>query len=336
MGRQLGVAVVGLGIGEQHAIAFQGDARCQVRAVYDLDAGRAKEIAERRGLGTVVSSFDAILERSDIDVVSIASYDDAHTDQVCRALDAGKHVFAEKPLCQTRDEVVAIKQRWARNGGKLKLMCNLVLRAAPAYVWLKERIEAGDLGKIYAFDGDYLYGRLWKITEGWRGQVQDYSVMQGGGIHLVDLMLWLTRERPISITTVGNRICTEQTDFENADYMAATMTTASSMVARITANFGCVHPHQHVVRVFGTEATFFHDDCGPRLQRQRDPGGPACRVDASPLPASKGALIPSFVDAIVHDKNIDHDTQSIFDGIMISIASDDALRSGKTTEVQYI
>ena len=43
---------------------------------------------------------------------------------------------------------------------------------------------------------DYLYGRLQKITDDWRSRVADYSVMLGGGVHMVDLMLWLTGQRP--------------------------------------------------------------------------------------------------------------------------------------------
>ena len=50
------------------------------------------------------------------------------------------------------------------------LACNLVLRAAPLYVGGSKRPSArGELGEIYAMDGDYLYGRLPKITDGWRG-----------------------------------------------------------------------------------------------------------------------------------------------------------------------
>jgi predicted dehydrogenase len=67
-----------------------------------------------------------------------------------------------------------------------------VLRAAPLYLWLQQEVKRGSFGEIYAFNGDYLYGRLHKITMGWRKEVSNYSVMLGGGIHLVDLMVWLT------------------------------------------------------------------------------------------------------------------------------------------------
>src|SRR5437879_8574199 len=111
--------------------------------------------------------------------------------------------------------------------------------------------------------------------------------MQGGGVHLVDLMLWLTGQRPRSVTAVGNRICTEGTAFHYHDYVSATFTFASGLVGRITANFGCVHRHQHVLRVFGTKGTFIYDDMGPRLYNSRDLAVPATNVDIAAAPASQ-------------------------------------------------
>src|SRR5262249_60336434 len=136
------------------------------------------------------------------------------------------------------------------------------------------------------FAGDYRYGRVHKITEGWRRDVEDYSVLLGGGVHLVDLMLWLTGERPARVTAAGNRIATEGTAFRYLDFAAATYEFRSGLVGRITANFGCVHRHQHVVRLFGTLATALVDDEGPRLHTSRDPSVPARRLDLAPVPAS--------------------------------------------------
>src|SRR5207302_359313 len=105
-------------------------------------------------------------------------------------------------------ELAELKALWSAAAGRLKIGSNLVLRTAPAYQWLKRAIGEEVLGSLYAFDGDYLYGRLHKISEGWRSGVTNYSVILGGGIHLVDLMLWLTGERPKRASAAGNRIST--------------------------------------------------------------------------------------------------------------------------------
>lgn len=332
----LGVAVVGLGIGEQHARAFAAHPACSVRWLYDLNEHQSRALSATLPGSRVASSFEEILERPEVDVISIASYDDAHFVQVVKALGAGKHVFVEKPICRTMAELVEVKASWLKEGGRLKLRSNLVLRAAPLYVALRTRIAAGELGTIYAFDGDYLYGRVHKITDGWRRDVPDYSVIEGGGIHLIDLLLWLTGERPVAVTAVGNRICTKGTAFRYNDFASATLEFESGLIARITANFGCVHRHQHVLRVFGDKETFLYDDAGPRVHRSREPDIAPELVTDSPLPAHKGDLIPSFVQAVLENTDDGFETASVFDGICVCIAADEALRTGMRKVIDYV
>ncbi len=268
-------------------------------------------------------------------IVSIASFDDDHALQVIQALEAGKHVFVEKPLCQTLDELKQIQQAWSRRNGKLKLASNLILRATPVYQWLKEKIMAGDFGKVYSFDGEYLYGRLHKITEGWRSTMNNYSVMEGGGIHMIDLMLWLTSERPQKVISMANHISTEGTAFRYNDFVASTMQMDSGLVGRIVANFGSVHRHQHVVRVYGTKGTFIYDDFGARVHWTRDEDAPAVELDLPTLPADKGDLIPAFVSAVANDEDICEQTQAVFDGLSISAACDRAVQTQKLENINY-
>ncbi len=329
----LGVAVVGLGVGEQHALTYARLDGCRLRAVYDFDRARARDVIAKAGQGDEAKSFESVLADPTIDVVSIASYDDAHAAHVVAALEAGKHVFVEKPLCRTESELVAIQTAWRRSGRHLA--SNLVLRAAPLYQHVKAMVERGELGDVYSFDGDYLYGRLHKITEGWRADVPDYSVMQGGGVHLVDLMLWITGARPHTVTAAGNRISTAGSRFRYPDFVAATYEFPSGLVGRITANFGSVHRHHHVVRVFGTRGTFIYDDAGPRLHRERDPAKAAVALDLAPLPASKGALIPAFVAGIVAGRDPRPAAEHEFAVIAACIAADQALAIGKPSEVNH-
>ena len=330
----LGVAVVGLGVGEQHARAYLRTAGCTLLWLYDIDANRMHRIANALGEGETTDSYECIIADPFVDVVSIASYDDAHFTQVVSALEAGKHVFVEKPLCRSLEELRIVKQAWQVSGCQ-RMISNLVLRAAPIYQWLLDAIGSGELGEIYAFDGDYLYGRIHKINEGWRKDVDNYSVMQGGGVHLVDLMLWLTNQKPVSVTTVGNSISTAGSDFRYDDFMAATFQFPSGLIGRITANFGCVHGHQHVVRVFGTKGTFIHDDQGPRLHATRDSSSPARVLDLSTLPGSKGDLIPGFVAGIMNGTDERSHTQHEFDVISACVTADKSLATKSTIEIEY-
>lgn len=332
---ELGVAIVGLGIGEQHARAYVNSGRCRIRWLYDIDAPKAQQLASQLPVDGVATSFEQVLDDRTVQVISIASYDDAHASQVIAALEAGKHVFVEKPLCLSATDLSAIQHAWSNHSGA-HLLSNLVLRASPAYVWLKNAIAAGDLGTIYSLDGDYLYGRIEKITTGWRKNVHRYSPMLGGGVHMADLLLWLTAEKPTSVSCVGNRICTKQDGLGFNDYQAAVFSFASGLVGRITANCGCVHAHQHVLRVFGTAGTFLNDDRGPRLHVTRDPHVRAADVQLPTLPGSKGDLIGPFIESILRGCDSRAAALREFDLMSVCLAAELAGATGQTVAIEYL
>ena len=330
---RLRTGVIGLGVGEQHLAAYQADPRCEVVVVCDISPDRLAAVARRVPGARATTDAAEVWQGPDVDAVSIATFDDGHFAQARNALEKGKHVFVEKPLCTTHEELSTLADVHRRHPERV-VASNLVLRAAPLFSWLRARIRDGDLGQVYAFDGDYLYGRLHKITSGWRGGIEGYSVMLGGGIHMVDLMIWLLGERPVSVHAVGNRIATQGSTFAQEDFAGATYVFPSGAVGRITANFGCVHRHQHVVRAFGTKATVVSDDRGARISRGRDPE-PSEDLSLSPLPASKGALVGGFVDAALGVSRQDPDVEHEFAVVAACLAADRSMKSGAAVEIGY-
>lgn len=333
----LRVGIIGLGVGEQHVRAYLKHPDCKVTTICDLSKDK-REYARREFSGiSVIPSDQALITDPEIDVVSIASFDNDHAQQVIEALEQGKHVFVEKPLCQTLGELQGIKAAWeSKKDIPLYLGCNLILREAPLYRWLREQIRNGSFGTIYAIDAEYLYGRFEKITDGWRNAVDNYSVIEGGGIHMIDLILWLTNQKPVRVSSAGNRLCTDGTKFRYNDFVTSIMEFESGMIGRITANFGCVHRHQHVLRIYGTKATFLYDDAGARIYTSREPEDPGQKIYLSPLPDSKGDLIPGFISAILTKKDITDETQIIFDEICISTACDFAVKTQKRELIEYL
>lgn len=336
-------AVIGLGVGEQHARTLAADPRVKLKWVVDHDKTKAQALAETLNAQAGIEA--EIMSDPSVNFVSIASNDDDHFDQVVSALSAGKHVFVEKPLCRTIEELAKIKQVFSE-AASCGIESNLVLRAAPLYIWLRDAISAGKFGDIYSFDADYLYGRVHKLTEGWRGNIQEYSVMSGGGVHMVDLMLYLLDRCPRSVKTDGNQIATRGTKVTFDDFQSATYSFPDGLIARITANFGCAHHHQHSMRIFGTKGTFILDDQGPRILTLRDPEFHAKNLaerpraaaeflSYNPLPAGKGALIPDYLGAIENGSGLIERAQRNFDLISTIVASDEARASGKPTVIDY-
>lgn len=329
----LGVAVAGLGVGEQHARRIAALPQAQLLRVYDPSSDKAGTLAAELG-AVSVDSFDELLSDAAVGLVIVASPDDFHARQIAAALESGRHVFAEKPLCKTAQELDGIVKLWRSRSSRQQLRSNLILRAAPLYQRLKEQIDAGALGRIYTFDGDYLYGRLPKIIDGWRG-ASSYSAMTGGGVHLIDLMCWLTGERPSAVVTMGNNICTSHSAVDVSDFMASMYRFRSGMVGRITANLGCVHRHHHVLRVFGTKATFIYDDAGARIHQTSDPLAVAAPIEWDPLPQRKSDLLPDFVANILSNRESSRQTEADFAVMRVCMASDLSLSSRREEAIEY-
>ena len=331
----LGVGVAGLGVGERHARMINQTDGYSLIKIFDPKTTKATSLSLELG-SEACNSYDELILDDNIDIIIVASPDHFHSEQIVSALKAGKHVFAEKPLCNTFDELKTISDEWLRHDDKLKLYSNLILREAPIYKWLKKSIQRGVFGEIYSVDGDYLYGRKEKIVNGWRGTGENYSGMKGGGIHMIDLMCWLTDQRPVSLTTVGNNISTRDSKINISDFMSTTFKFESGMLGRITANLGCVHRHQHVLRVFGTKATFILDDKGSRIHFSRDPSLDASNVELDILPREKSDIIPIFLNAIKNNIDLKSQTKETFNLVSILTGCDKALGSGKEEKIIYL
>jgi predicted dehydrogenase len=334
--RPVHAAIVGLGVGEHHIAGYRAHPAAEVVAICDFDEQRLAEVAARHPeLRTAADSRD-ILDDPDIDAVSICSYDHFHFEQVRDALEAGKHVFVEKPLCLHAHEARELA-RLIRDRPELRLSSNLPLRLSPRFHALREEIAAGELGRLYYVEGDYDYGRLWKITEGWRGDLEYYSVVLGGAVHMIDLLLWLTGERVTEVVgAAGNRIVSEGTKFAYDDLVVAMLRFESGLVAKVGANFGCVHPHYHALKVFGTDGTFINGlPHGTRWSRGPD-GPTATPADAAYPGVAKGDLIHSFVESIVSGRPPAVTTEDVFATIAVCFAIERAKETKAPVPVESL
>lgn len=331
---ELRVGIIGLGVGESHIAGYESDPRCRVVALCDIDGEKLAAVGVRHPGRRVTIDPLSVLDDPDIDVVSIASYDDAHHSQVMRALATGKHVFVEKPLCLHDAEFEEICEA-LRRAPALQLSSNLILRQAPRFQRLRDRVRAGELGRLYYVEGDYNYGRIEKIIHGWRGTRPFYSVTHGGAIHMIDLLLWLTGERPRRVTATGNRLATEGTGFRFNDMVAALLEFPSGMIGTVTANFACVQPHGHAVALYGTEATFVQNPLGAAIFRSRDPAQTAEPVTEPARSVSKGDLVPSFVRAILDGGRAEVEADDVLDAMAVSLAIERSVRERGAVTIDY-
>jgi predicted dehydrogenase len=326
------IGVIGLGVGERHIEAYREHPDARVVALCDFDQQRLQAVAARHGIADTTPDAAALLARPDLDLVSIASWDDAHHAQVCAALSSGKHVFVEKPLCQTEAHAREIAGLLAAHPG-LRLSSNLPLRRIPRFRELRERVRDGRFGRLFLLEGDYDYGRLHKLTDGWRGDLEHYSIVAGGGVHLIDLLLWLTGDAIVEVSAMGTRVATQGTKFRDPDTVVAILRFAGGAIGKLGCNFACVHPHFHGVRVYGTEASFVNALGDATLWTRGPDGAVAEPVTAMYPSGDKGQVARSLVDAVLGRGEPEVSEREIFDAMAVCFAIERALVSGKPEAV---
>lgn len=334
----LRAGVIGLGVGEQHIAGYASHPGCEVVAICDVDSAKLAEVGARHPDLRRTTDAAEILADPGIDVVSVASFDDAHFAQIRSALEHGKHVFAEKPLVLYEQEARELRAV-LRERPELSLSSNVPLRMSPRFEQVRGRIASGDFGEVFHIEGDYDYGRRHKLTDGWRGELPYYSVVLGGAIHVVDLLLWMTGLRATEVTSaLSSGIATRGTKFAHPDFVMATLRLEGGATMKITANLGCVSPHFHGVRIYGTEATFHNGlPHGVIYTPAPPPAGAAQTVVDAPYPGvHKGDLIHSFVESILSGTPPRVTADDVFDTLAVCFAIERALRSGNREPVQEL
>jgi predicted dehydrogenase len=143
------------------------------------------------------TDFERILRRKDISGVVLATPAETHCDLALRAFECGKDVFVEKPLAMRVEEGVRMKDA-AEAQGRI-LMVGHLLEYHPAVVTLRDRIRAGELGKVhYIYSNRLNFGKI-RIEE---------NALWSFAPHDVAVIIRLFGEIPLEVTCTGGNYIT--------------------------------------------------------------------------------------------------------------------------------
>ena len=331
--RKLKIGVIGLGVGEQHVIGYQRIPNVEVTDICDIDPSVLKIVGDRNDVPNRHQDYKQITENPNIDVVSIASYDNCHAIQAISAFENGKHVMIEKPLALIRHEAEAIL-RAQQDSGRF-LSSNLVLRKSPRFQELKNWIAKGYFGEIVTIEGDYLHQILWKLTQGWRGEMEFYCVTYGGGIHMIDLMRWLLDEEIVEVCGMSNKKLTRGSKFNFHDTVTNLLKFKSGTVGRTTSNLGAQRPQIHGLSVYGTEKSFINDT--PHAKLFHSDNSEDIEIVETNYPGiDKFGLLPDFISSIRNGDEPEVSAKDVFRVMDICFACYESLKAKKTVNVDYL
>ncbi len=252
----------------------------------------AQDVGKRIGFHFAVADPEDIL-KSDTDVIFICTRHDSHADLVVRALEAGKHVFVEKPLCLTSEELERCREALSRNSGHLlvgfnrrfapltdKVMQFLGEDSAPSAVQI--RVNAGSIDRGHWLNDPEIGG----------GRII------GEACHFVDLAVRLCRSTPVEVFA---RSVADSVDSPLlAQNVTITLTMANGSVATIGYfASGGARMRKEYVEVFKggrsaviddfIRATFYAESHSSTVKSRRQDKG-------------QGAMIALFMDSIRSDQ----------------------------------
>jgi predicted dehydrogenase len=203
--KTLNIGLVGYGfMGRTHSNAFRQAPRYfdlpyqpVLKAVAARKKDRVQAFAANWGYEKAETDWRALVDRSDIDLIDIASPNDTHAGIAIAAAEAGKMVMCEKPLARTSAEAHSMVAAVEKAGVPNSVWYNY--RRVPAVVLLRQLIDEGKLGRIFHYRAKFLQD--WTISsdlpqggEGlWRLDVN----VAGSGVtgdllaHCIDTAIWL-------------------------------------------------------------------------------------------------------------------------------------------------
>jgi predicted dehydrogenase len=192
----LGVAVAGAGNLARwvHLPNLKKIGGVHLRAVHSSSGPRGKSYAKRFGVDYCSSDYQEMLRDPSIDVVVITSRNPQHAPQTLAALQAGKHVFVEKPMALTEEECRTLNRAVEETGKQIAVGFNR--RFAPSYVQLKKQLvrRTGPAVLNCRINSPGISGSYWMADPASGGAVI------GEACHFADLMYWLLGAEPVAVS----------------------------------------------------------------------------------------------------------------------------------------
>lgn len=278
------IGLIGFGVRMRAIInlilaATQG--QVTIGAVYDPDQKAAQKAATSYGPEVVIcDSEEAFFQLPSINWVFIGSYNHLHAHHILSTLEAGKHVFCEKPLATHLDDCLEVRDA-VRDKGRI-FAFGLVLRYSPFYQQIKSIVSRGEIGRIVSFEFnetlDFDHGGR-RIFSTWR---RDFDL---AGSHLLekcchdlDIANWIIDSLPVQVASFGGRdFFTPEHAYHverigtapNGRHAYCELESASQVVHPFSPGASIIDNQVAILQYANGVRATFHTNCNTALRERR-------------------------------------------------------------------
>ena len=187
--KKLGTAVVGTGFwGKNHARVYKDLQETDLLAVCDIDAARAKAVADQFG-AKPYTNVRRMLQNEEIKAVSVCTWSTSLARVAIEAVKAGKHVLVEKPMAASVKQAERLVDEAKKK--RVHLTVGFLMRFIPGLQQMKKAVEEKTIGELVSATA--------KRVSQWPERIGDVGVVKDTAIHDIDVMLYLFNEDPIAV-----------------------------------------------------------------------------------------------------------------------------------------
>ena len=195
----VGIGFIGAGSYAQSQLlpSISNTKAVALKGVMTSTGTSSRSVGERFGFEFCTGNSAYILENTEINTVFIATRHDSHADYVIKAIEAGKNIFVEKPLCLKEEELAAIRDayyRRAERGRAGLLMVGYNRRFSLLSAFVKKELTGGPLAMIYRVNAGAIPKESWIQDDDFGG-----GRIVGEVCHFIDLLTYFAGSVPVSV-----------------------------------------------------------------------------------------------------------------------------------------
>lgn len=250
------VAVLGTGgiVRAFHLPALAANSRARVVALCDVRADTLEGLAREYAVDKTYTDFERLAQDPEFDAVIVAIPNCLHAKAAVRLLQAGKHVFCEKPMAVSSSEARGMVA--AADAAGKALLIGHVWRSHPVVRWLRRVVETGRLGTVFKVKAHSVVAGRGPAADSWflRRETAGGGALIDVGVHTIDLVSYLFGDhlRPVSVSA---RLANNFRRLEVEDTADVRVEFDGGITMELSA--GWYHSHAEsphgAVELFGTE-----------------------------------------------------------------------------------
>ncbi len=206
MAKDIRIGVIGVGmIGKSHISAYRGIPGAKLVAVADVNEEEARTVAEANEIPEVFTDFRKLLEMKKLDAVDVCLHNNLHAPVTIAALEAGKHVYCEKPMAGSYVDAKRMVDTAQKTGKHLHIQLSTLY--SKEHKTARRLIGEGHLGKLY-YARSYGFRRRGRVyVDGYgtpafvqKDQSAGGAMYDMGVYHLAQVLDLLGNPTPLTIS----------------------------------------------------------------------------------------------------------------------------------------